>query len=245
LSTFSQSVIGLEIEENFAVLSEIESHQGRPTVMKVKRLRIRPGSVVNGEIVDPETFSEHLSKAMNGGGFKAKNIVVGIDDIHFVKRSERFFDAPSEKLKLDVDRQLSETHELGGVEFASALQAPRKSAEYKGKAMPILYAGLAKAKVDSIRDVATILALNLVAVDLIPLSILRAMMWDREASDEPLLVVIVEEDYMDWNVLRRNDVLLTRTVRKNWEAVENVVHHLRLFVFSFDNNYPTAERLKK
>ena len=83
---FLQNVIGIEINEERVLLSQLDLLNGVPKVSKVKEVSIPPRTIVEGLIADLENFSEQINNALEEGGFASNNIVVSLNSNKFYKR---------------------------------------------------------------------------------------------------------------------------------------------------------------
>ena len=72
---FLQNVIGIEINEERVLLSQLDLVNGLPKVSKVKEVSIPPRTIVDGVIADLESFSEQINNALEEGGFTSNNII--------------------------------------------------------------------------------------------------------------------------------------------------------------------------
>ena len=70
--------VGLDIGTFAVRAAEISGEPGNLTLHRFAQLTLPPGAVVDGEIVDSLAVTEAVKALWARGGFKTKNVVVGI-----------------------------------------------------------------------------------------------------------------------------------------------------------------------
>ena len=186
-----QTAIGLDIREEYFVISQISLEEDQLIVNAVKQVTLPSSTIENGEITDPDILIEHVNNTLSEEHFNSENFIVSIQTPRFMKGIE-FFDAEKPNLIHDeLDEKLTTTHMFSRTDFYVGHQLFEDTHNLSEKAC-VTYAAMKQDIVDSIQTFMDMLEKNLVSVDLLPLAAHRFFCWDTirhhkedEDEDEP------------------------------------------------------------
>ncbi|MFT5170686.1 MAG: hypothetical protein ACI9BD_000455 [Candidatus Marinamargulisbacteria bacterium] len=244
MAKFVQSAIGLEITEEFLVLSHITNTDEGLVVDKCNTITIPPKAVSNGEITDPDMLAAQVSKTLAEGGYDTTNMVVGINDSEFIKRIDRIPSIGQDAIFMELEAKVAASSFFQNTDAEIAFQMSEIQGEGK-KFKPLLYAGYASSKIEAIREMVDIMGLNLVAVDLIPLALSRLMTWGDHLVDTPFISLVLEKNLLDVNVVIRGEIVFTTTIRRladelveKDDVFQETVIAIENFLLAFTNFFP-------
>lgn len=80
-------VVGLDIGSSAVRAVEVEgADRNRPVVTRYAELELPEGAVQNGEVIDASTVANYLRKLWSTGGFKTKEVVLGVGNARVMAR---------------------------------------------------------------------------------------------------------------------------------------------------------------
>ena len=75
----SSSLVGLDIGSTGVRAVELKVHgKGKPKLLHAHEILLPPGTVIRGEVIDADTVRSSLKQLWKEGGFKSKNVVLGV-----------------------------------------------------------------------------------------------------------------------------------------------------------------------
>lgn len=240
-----RTAVGVEIQESAIYLAELALDADRPVILRLKTITIPPKVITGGEITDLDSISSLIDRALKEDGFDSRQLYVSLLDRRFVKRTKRVQVMKSADLMSDIEDSLSSIYPFTRQEFQVGYQIGKRDA--LDKEVPIfwevLYAGIAQSKVDSLLELAEHMDLHFSSIDLSCLSALRVMTW-LEDSEQTVLCVFADQDYIDLNIVSNRCNVSTFTIRlKRKEDLsietlkEQVLTKINLILFVYNSKY--------
>jgi type IV pilus assembly protein PilM len=81
------SVVGIDIGCATLRAAEVsDAGKGRPTLLRYQEVPLPEGAVTRGEVVEPNTVAAALRQLWSSGGFKSKNVVLGMGNQRVLAR---------------------------------------------------------------------------------------------------------------------------------------------------------------
>ena len=256
---FTQNVIGIEINEEYIIMSQINEKDESYILTQSKQINMPPRAIIDGLIADPETIADQISTSIEDGNFDATNIVIALNSNNFLKKTTISNHTPPAETQLKVENLCQPSPLLQNKEYQVSFQKfspKKKQTEEKNKSEDdekeeikdkdiILYAALHTELIDNLEDLAKSLDMNLVSIDLIPLGTLRALQWQIKPKKETNLLIAFDYNFIDINFTYKNNTLLARTLRNNIETLEEEELRLDAYIttikqlfLEFSNKYP-------
>src|SRR3990172_6128272 len=99
--------IGLDIGSTAVRAAEVSGGDD-PTVVRAAQVPLTPGAVENGEVRDPVAVAEALRELWQRGGFKARQVWLGVGNQRVVVREIALPWQPEKELKQSLDLQVQE-----------------------------------------------------------------------------------------------------------------------------------------
>ncbi|WBM81190.1 type IV pilus assembly protein PilM [Cryobacterium breve] len=170
------SVVGIDIGS--AVLRAVEvsdPQSAKPTLLRYSQIRLTDGAVNSGEVIEPNTVAAALKQLWASGGFKSKNVVLGMGNQRVLARD---LSVPKMSLARIRETLPFEVQEMLPIPVADALLDFYPISEAEGENGPVvnglLIAAVKSAVLANVK--ATQLAgLTTVDVDLIPFALSRVL----------------------------------------------------------------------
>ena len=167
--------IGLDIGSTAARAAEISGAHGAAVLVRAAQLPVSPGSVENGEVVNPEAVAETLRELWKRGGFKTRQVVMGVGNQRVVVREVALPWLPPKELRESLPFQIQEFIPIA-VEDAVLDYDPLDEFEQEGRRMiRVLLVAAQKAMVNALVQTAVAARLEPVGVDLLPFALVRAV----------------------------------------------------------------------
>ena len=244
--------LGMEISDDKVVIARIEEQFNEPVVQEIISLTLPSNIVVNGDIQDADTLSELVTQAIEPWALGVANVVVGLTSVPFLKITERFPIMPMDDLRSEINIRLKNSPFFSGKQFQSGLMVPAAFRSGDQWNPPVLYAGIMKNIVDSVQDFISLTGFNLVAVDLVPFSILRTISWKGLLKQDHVLSIVIENEYIDLGILLKGSLVFTHTIRRPMDKMifdldysNEIISKVNQFLLAYGNYFPGGEVLDK
>jgi type IV pilus assembly protein PilM len=185
-----KSLVGLDIGRRSMRAVEVENaDRPKPTVVRVHEVDIPDGAVSNGEVTDVDTVASAVRTLWSEGGFKSKNVVLGIGNQRVIARDLTMPKLPS--LQHIREALPFQVQDLLPVPVGEALLDFYPISEGEGANGPIVNGLLIAAVKESVMgNVSAVRKAGLtpVGVDLIAFALSRALI--RESLIGPTLAIV-------------------------------------------------------
>jgi type IV pilus assembly protein PilM len=185
------TVVGVDIGSSAARAVEVHGFDGpRPQIVRVAEVALPPTSIRRGEVVEVSTVSTALRKLWTSGGFKTKDVVLGMGGSRVFARDLSVPRAPIVQIRESLPFIVQD---LLPVPVADALLDFYPIAEESGESGPQVAGLLVAALKDAVNaNVAAAVGAGLrpVQVDLVPFAMTRAIAPLRSARGRDVLVSI-------------------------------------------------------
>lgn len=171
------SVVGIDIGSASLRAVEVgDPAKAKPTLLRYYAVPLPEGAVSSGEVIEPNTVAGALKELWSKGGFKTKNVVLGMGNQRVLARDLTVPKMSQERIRESLP---FEVQEMLPVPVAEALLDFYPISETMGESGPVinglLIAAVKEAVLGNVK--ATRMAgLNTVDVDLIPFALSRVLL---------------------------------------------------------------------
>ena len=166
--------IGLDIGSTAVRAAEL-SVGDNPSVLRVAQVPLSAGAVDNGEIRDPAAVTEALRQLWTSGGFKSRQVWMGVGNQRVVVREVALPFLPEKELRASLGFQVQEFIPMS-VDEAVLDFDPVGEFEADGRKMiRILLVASQRAMVDLVVKAALDAKLEPMGLDLVPFALVRAV----------------------------------------------------------------------
>jgi type IV pilus assembly protein PilM len=184
--------IGLDIGATAVRAAELQGGDA-PVVVRAAQVPLPEGAVEAGEIRQPELVSEAIRELWQRGGFKSRQVYMGVGNQRVVVREIALPWLPEKELRASLGFQAQEFIPMP-VEDAVLDFDPLGEFEQEGRRMlRLILVAAQRAMVNTVVDVALAAKLEPVGVDLVPFAMARAVgmpevgMEDEEGGEEAIV----------------------------------------------------------
>ncbi len=221
----SETVIGLELSADSVQVSELSKQNKAYVVTNVAQLTLPPRLIVEGMITDPETLGDLLKDLFQEHAFSSKNIVVGVNNSKILKRSGVFPILPIPDLRAQLELSVASHPFFYQKEFYVGFQrfrSPVYEAQEDPEIETVVYAALGVDSIESIKDLALELEMNLIGINILSLSVLRAIQWKAQPfKNEPVVFLYTEKTYSEMIIVYKEKILEVVTFRNSVADILN------------------------
>ena len=170
----AKSRIGLDIGSTAVRAAELTLGD-TPSVLRVAQVPLPVGAVDNGEIRDPDAVSQALRQLWDSGGFKSRQVWMGVGNQRVVVREVALPYLPEKELRASLGFQVQEYIPMS-VEDAVLDFDPVEEFEADGRKMQrILLVASQRTMVDVVVKAALGAKLEPMGLDLVPFALVRAI----------------------------------------------------------------------
>lgn len=187
----TSTVVGVDIGATTARAVEVQGFDGaKPVITRMHQVPLPESSVRRGEVVELSTVTSALRRLWSTGGFKAKNVVLGMGGPRVFARE---FSVPRQPLPLIRESLPFQVQDLLPVPVADVLldfyPVQDEEGEHGVQVKGLLVAGLKDAITANVTAVMSA-GLRPMHVDLIPFALSRALAPIRAARGPEVIVAI-------------------------------------------------------
>lgn len=185
------TVVGVDIGNSAVRAVEVHAHDSvRPSIVRYAETPLPEGAVRRGEVIEVGTVGTALKRLWSTGGFKTKEVVLGMGGARVFARE---FSVPKAPLPQIRESLPFVVQDLLPIPVADALLDFYPIAEEQGETGPVVSGLLVAAIHDAVAaNVGATMAAGLkpVHVDLVPFAVCRALAPMRSARGREMLVDI-------------------------------------------------------
>lgn len=166
--------IGLDIGSTAVRAAELSSGS-QPTVVRAAQVPLAPGAVENGEVRDPAAVSEALRLLWSQGGFKSRQVYLGVGNQRVVVREIALPYLPEKELRQSLGFQVQEFIPMS-VDEAVLDYDPIEEFEQEDRRMlRMLLVAAQRVMVDQIVAAVAEAKLEPLGLDLVPFALVRSV----------------------------------------------------------------------
>ena len=178
------NVVGIDIGSVALRAVEVsDAGKAQPTLVRYHEVSLPEGAVSRGEVLEPNTVASALKQLWSSGGFKSKNVVLGMGNHRVVARDLSVPKMPLKRIRESLPFQVQD---LISVPVADALLDFYPISESEGENGPqvngLLVAAVKEAVLGNVQAV-ELAGLNPVEVDLIPFALSRSIFRGAKTDD--------------------------------------------------------------
>ncbi|AWB87227.1 type IV pilus assembly protein PilM [Mycetocola zhujimingii] len=187
----SATIVGIDIGSVAIRAVELkDADKARPTLLRFHELPLPTGAVNRGEVIEPSTVSSVLKRLWSTGGFKSKNVVIGMGNQRVLARDLTLPRMSQERIREALPFQVQE---LLPVPVADAMLDFYPVSEGQSDTGPVVHglliASIKEAVMGNVRAVEKS-GLTTKEVDLIPFALARVLLRGDQANGTVAIVDI-------------------------------------------------------
>lgn len=243
---------GIFLTDEALYFAQVSRIKDELVVDKLKTVPIQTRSFLNGKIRDVDSLTNQIVHSLGDEGFNVNQIVVGFSDTSFLKHIEKFPSSSDFELKESLETRIQSSYSFVEEEIVFGFQKLfPDSQKNNSESIDILFAISEKNKVMGIKELLESIDLNLIAFDLEPLAVIRAIAANNHLQGQEMMSIYINSDYLDLNILLNGEIIHTYTIKKNISKLLNgfigfddVLQRIQGFVMSYENRFPHSDLRK-
>lgn len=219
-----KSVIGFEID-SFAIKAiEMVRTGDEYSVLACGKIPLSEGVIEEGFIRDADAFNLSLVELLQNGGFKATDVVVGVNNENVIMRYASFPKVPDDKLRNMVLLQAQEFIPIPVQEMEIDYVIAGEG--INDEEQPIVNVLIVAARRNMLEQIINILSatkLQVIDIDSSVLSICRAL--QTKTPGKKFALLNLTEDVLNFLVIKDNEISMVRSItipERVYEQVQNV-----------------------
>ena len=171
----SKTRIGLDVGSTAVRAAEVAGGGDRPSLVRAAQVPLPAGAVENGEIRDPAAVAEALKELWRKGGFRGKQVYMGVGNQRVVVREVILPWLPEKELKESLPYQVQEFIPIPVDEAVLDFDVLEEFEHEGGRMLRVLLVAAQRPMVETVVHVAQQARLEPVGLDLIPFALLRSV----------------------------------------------------------------------
>lgn len=187
----STSIVGIDIGSAAIRAVELKDpDKARPTLMRYSALALPVGAVSRGEVIEANTVSSVLKRLWSTGGFKTKNVVIGMGNQRVLARDLSLPRMSQERIRETLPYQVQEMLPVPVTEAMLDFYPVSESVTDSGPMLHgLLIAAIKEAVLGNVRAVEKS-GLTATGVDLIPFALARVLLRGEQATGTVAIIDI-------------------------------------------------------
>lgn len=232
------NVIGLEVDSNEIRAVEINRTNGVLNIIACGKIPLPQGVIEEGFIRDTDAFNIALSELMQNGGFKATDVVVGVNNENVIMRYASFPKVDEDRLRNMVMLQAQEFIPIPIQEMELDYVVAGEGVNDEDQPVTnVMLVGARRNMLEQYINVLSASKLQVLDIDASVLSLIRGLQ-AGVVADEKYAVLNMTEDLLNFIVIKGNEISMVRSITIPERAEESAD---RLFRNSADNENEAAD----
>lgn len=220
-----KSVIGFEVDSNEIRAVEVNRSNGVFSILACGKIPLQEGVVEEGFIRDAEKFNMALSELLQNGGFRATNVVLGINNENVIMRYATFPKVAPDKLRNMVLLQAQEFIPIPVQEMEMDFVVAGDSTNEDGQAVTnVMLVAARRNMIEQYINVLSMSKLQVIDVDETVLSLCRGLK-AGVVAEEKYAILNLTEDLVNFIVIQGNEISMVRSIQIP-ERIEDSVERL-------------------
>jgi type IV pilus assembly protein PilM len=166
--------VGVDVGSTAVRAAEL-SEGSPPTLVRAAQVRLGPGIVENGEIRNVEALADAMRELWQRGGFKSKQVVMGVGNQRVIVREITLPSLPEKELRESLPFQVQEFIPLPVDEAILDFDVIEEFTEEGRKLLRLLLVAAQRDMVGGLVNAASAAKLDPVGVDLVPFALVRSI----------------------------------------------------------------------
>lgn len=219
--------VGLDIGSSAVRAAEVIVEPGRRTLRRVAQVELPRGAVVDGEVIEVATVGQALTRLWDEGSFSTRKVIVGISSQRVIVRPAEVAAMPEEDFRLALQFEAQDLIPIPSEEAVldfTVLERPVDEDAATGNArMRILLAAAHRDMLRNHLEALKLAGLEALAVDVVPLALLRAVPGEPGRDDGTDAVVSLGSDLTTVAIRENGAPRFTRTVGLGGSKLTNSI----------------------
>lgn len=172
-----KTIVGVDISANGLRAVELEdATKARPTLLRHHSVALPPGAVNRGEVVEPRTVATAMKQLWSTGGFKGKDVIIGIGNSRVLARDLSVPKASLKRIRESLPFQVQEMLPFPAEDALLDFYPISESVSETGPVVNGLLVAAVKDAVLGNVNAVQLAGLHPVEVDLVPFALSRVLL---------------------------------------------------------------------
>lgn len=216
-----KSVIGFEFDTSAIRAIEMTRSNDEFSVLACGKIPLSEGVVEEGFVRDTDAFNLSLVELLQNGGFKASDVIVGINNENVIMRYASFPKVPDDKLRNMVLLQAQEFIPIPVQEMEIDYVVAGEG--INDEEQPIVNVLIVAARRNMLEQIINLLSaskLQVIDIDSSVLAICRAL--QLKAQGKKFALLNLTDDVLNFIVVKENDISMVRSITIPERAYDQV-----------------------
>jgi type IV pilus assembly protein PilM len=155
--------------------AELSVGSDPPALVRAAQVPLSPGAVVDGEVKQPEAVTEAMKELWRRGGFRSKEVTMGVGNQRVVVREVTVPSIPPKELRQSLPFQVGELIPIPMEDAVLDYDVLEEFDQEEGRMVRLLVVAVQREMVDTLVQTAISARLRPVGVDLVAFALVRAV----------------------------------------------------------------------
>lgn len=207
---YNNSVIGLEADSKEIRAVELKGTRKKPVIAALGSISIPEGIVRDGRILDIDKFNVYLQKLMEENGFKAREVVIGVNNQDVIVRFATFPKVPQDKIRNMIRFQAQDYIPIPLEELQLDYVVLGEDGNDAGASLNVLLVGARKKMLNDFIEAVSKSNLTITEIDSTMLALGRAAL--LESNDGNFALIAFNNDIGNIMIFKNGFLAIARTV---------------------------------
>ncbi|HET6771266.1 MAG TPA: type IV pilus assembly protein PilM [Actinomycetota bacterium] len=167
--------VGVDVGSTGVRAAELSVGSDPPFLVRAAQVPLSPGAVVGGEVKQPEAVTEAIKELWRRGGFRSKEVTMGVGNQRVVVREVTVPSIPAKELRQSLPFQVAELIPIPMEDAVLDYDVLEEFDQDEGRMLRLLVVAAQREMVDTLVQTAVAAKLQPVGVDLVPFALVRAV----------------------------------------------------------------------
>lgn len=243
--------LGIFFTDEYLYFAQLINVREEFVIDKLKMVPMPPRCLLNGKVKDGEALANQMVRAIGDEGLSLNQITIAFSDHTFLKHIDTIPLVPDFELKDALEEKIKNNYPFYNTEeyLFGYQKLPVDINKHHPDQIEVLFTIFDKSKVVSIKELFETMDITIYAMDIEPLSVIRAISNDvLIQQNNEIMTIYISSDFVDLNILLHGEVIFTNTIKKNMTKVfsnsmnvEELMQRIKNFIFSYENKYPRSD----
>ncbi|NLU51941.1 MAG: pilus assembly protein PilM [Clostridiaceae bacterium] len=207
---YNNSVIGLEADSKEIRAVELKGTRKKPVIAALGSISIPEGIVRDGRILDIDKFNVYLQKLIEQNGFKAREVVIGVNNQDVIVRFATFPKVPQDKIRNMIRFQAQDYIPIPLEELQLDYVVLGEEGNDSGAGLNVLLVGARKKMLNDFIEAVSKSNLTITEIDSTMLALGRAAL--LESNDGNFALITFNNDIGNIMIFNNGFLAIARTV---------------------------------
>lgn len=167
--------IGVDVGSTGVRAAELSVGSEPPALVRAAQVPLSPGAVVDGEVKEPGAVTEAIRELWRRGGFRSKEVTMGVGNQRVVVREVTVPSIPRKELRQSLPFQVGELIPIPMEDAVLDFDVLEEFDQDEGRMVRLLVVAAQREMIDTLVQTAVNAKLRPVGVDLVPFALVRAV----------------------------------------------------------------------